>query len=150
MASVNQDYIIRMIEELGAFLRRVRDLIRLGRVQEALGEIQAGAQSFVGMDVKLFSLLDARTLVAQLGSAEKAALVAALLTAQADALESLGEPGQAESARTRALELYLELQLGGTPPDPRGRLEATELLARAGGADAVAERYRNAARLLGG
>jgi len=76
--------------------------------------------------------------------------VAALLTAQAEALESLGEPEQAQSARARALELYLELQLSGTPPDPRGRLEARELLAKAGGAEGVAERYRNAARLLGG
>ena len=133
MASVNQDYIIRMIEELGAFLRRVRDLIRLGRVQDALAEIQAGAQSFVGMDVKLFSLLDARTLVGQLGSPEKASLVAALLTAQAEALESLGEPEQAQSARTRALELYLELQLSGTPPDSAGA---------PGGANAVVEGRR--------
>lgn len=150
MATVDQDYVIRMIAELGAFLRRVRDLIRLGRIGEALEEIQAGAQSFVGMDVRLFSLLDAPTLVAQLGSAEKASLVAALLTAQAEALELLDEPAQAQSARTRALELYLELQLAGTPPDPRGRLEARELLLQAGGAEGVAERYRGAARLLGG
>jgi hypothetical protein len=150
MASVDQDYVIRMIAELGGFLRRVRDLIRLGRIEDALEEIQAGAQSLVGMDVRLFALLDARTLVTQLGSAEKASLVAALLTVQAEALESLDEPEQAQSARTRALELYLELQLAGTPPDPQGRIEAVKLLTQAGGADAVAERYRGAARLLGG
>jgi len=137
---------MRMIQELAAFLRRVRDLLRLGRAQEALDEIQASCQAFIGMDARVLALLDARTLLDQLGSPEKAGAAAALFAAQGDAYESLGEPERAREARRRALELYLEMQLAGTPPDAPGVARARELLALE--AMPLDDRQRRAAALL--
>ncbi len=129
MPGIEQDYVMRMIAELAAFLRRVRDLVRLGRAQDALDAIRDGCQALVGMDARVLELLDARTLFGQLAPG-KAGAAAALFAAQGDAWDSLGEPERARGARRRALELYLEMQLAGAPPDAAGVATARELLAR--------------------
>jgi hypothetical protein len=112
MPSVDQDYLMRAIQQLAEALRQILKLRKLGLLQEALAEIFAANRSLVGLDAQLFDLLDSATLVRQLG-AERLEIAALLIAEEAEVRQALGDFPRSFVLRRRALEFLLESQAGG-------------------------------------
>ena len=112
MPSVDQDYLMRAIQQLAEALRQILKLRKLGLLQEALAEIFATNQSLVGLDAQLFDLLDGATLARQLG-AERLEIAALLIAEEAEVRQALGDYPRSFALRRRALEFLLEARAAG-------------------------------------
>jgi hypothetical protein len=140
MPSVDQDYLMRAIQQLAEALRQILKLRKLGLLQEALAEIFATNQSLVGLDAQLFDLLDSATLVRQLG-AERLEIAALLIAEEAEVRQALGDFPRSFALRRRALEFLLEAQAGGAPLGRASVLAVRDLLEYTG-SDQLPERLR--------
>ena len=140
MPSVDQDYLMRAIQQLAEALRQILKLQKLGLLQEALAEIFATNQSLVGLDAQLFDLLDSATLVRQLG-AERLEIAALLITEEAEVRQALGDFPRSFVLRRRALEFLLETRAGGATLGHRSMIAVRDLLEYTG-SDQLSDRLR--------
>ncbi len=63
---VQRDYILRMIEQLGAFVAGIVELSRRGKYQEALALVDQGLLRYVGLSARMVDSLSDEELVALL------------------------------------------------------------------------------------
>lgn len=98
-----QDYIKRLIEQLGDFLARVAKLAAGGRASEAEAEI-AEAERGLGVPSGA-ERLDARSLAMILGGGDKVVIAASLAAERAKLADMAGDPTRAEQQRDRARQL---------------------------------------------
>jgi len=141
MPSVDQDYLMRAIQQLAEALRQILKLRKLGLLQEALAEIFATNQSLVGLDAQLFDLLDSATLARQLG-AERLEIAALLIAEEAEVRQALGDYPRSFALRRRALEFLLEARACGATLG-RSSLVAIRDLLEYTGSDQLPGRLRD-------
>src|ERR687886_368635 len=108
MAYRQTDYVLRLIESLGAFLARIRKLREDGEHAAALAEIERTLGELLGPTGGLVARLDSATAAQLVGDPRRLGAWAHLLAAEGDVREELGHAAAAEATRRRALELALE------------------------------------------
>ena len=104
------DFIQRLIQQLAETLARIAGMRREGRSEQALVVV---AQSYraLGVDPEALRRLDSRSLALLHGSPVKLRAIAELCEAEAELMEALGRPAEAEARKRRSLELHLEADL---------------------------------------
>lgn len=100
------DFIKRLIEQLGAFLAKVAELIGAGKLAEAEVELRAAEQA-VGLPHGS-DRLDARSLALLLGGKDKVVLLCLLLEQRAQLSDARNEPEASRRLRARAGELLVQ------------------------------------------
>ena len=108
MAYRQTDYVLRLIESLGALLARVRKMRDDGEHEAALAEIERTVGELLGPSGSLVAQLDTATAAQLLGDPRRLDAWAHLLAAEGDVREAQGHAPAAEATRRRALELALE------------------------------------------
>lgn len=100
---LRQDYIGRLIEQLGQALAKIAKLTEQAQTDEAEREIAAAEQT-LGLPRGL-ELFDARSAVSVVGNGDKVVLAALLLERRAAVSDARGNAKGAARARQRAQEL---------------------------------------------
>ena len=145
MSLYQRDYILRMIEAVGATLRRVlkrreeKDLPGARQdVATTMGEILGpGGAAMVPM-------VDSTTAANLVSDPQRLALYCQLLELDGDLLEEMGHTDRAVTTRRRSLELLLELVLRKVELPDETIVQVQALVARVDGAS-LSSRYRDAA-----
>lgn len=120
--SIQSDYLLRLIEQT---LRVLLRLAKIGRVDDALREIDDATAALLGELADIVPRLDAATAAHVLGDPDRVAAWALLLARRAEAERLRGDAGAAVALERRAVELALEVR----PRVRRLRAEADALLA---------------------
>jgi hypothetical protein len=112
MPSAREDYLIRMIQQLGEVLRRLRQRLT-GQVDASDaaaidGEAGAAIATLLGPQAPLLQQLDAASAVRLVGDADRVALWIAFLRLQADARRANNRPADDSAARLTARAAALE------------------------------------------
>ncbi|HEY5948449.1 MAG TPA: hypothetical protein VIV40_23290 [Kofleriaceae bacterium] len=137
---LRDDYIIRLIKQLGAFLSRIAGRRKAGDFEGALQEVGKGWDDLIGQPPReLVDVLDTRTLAEMLKEPVKMRVAAQLLTEEGRARAGKGDPVHAAICYRRAWELYLEARLIEPSDDDA---EAMSELARLVPANQLDPRYR--------
>lgn len=106
MPAARDDYLMRMIQQVAAALRRLRSRVDDGAPAEEISrETRAAIGQLLGPQQLIFERLDARSAAALLGDPERVRLWSDLLTVDADSLERAGRIAQAHPVRARAAAL---------------------------------------------
>jgi hypothetical protein len=122
--SFRQDYILRLIEQLGDFLRRIAGLSDKRDFAAAIDAAGQAWDDVLGVPRALVDVLDTPTLASMLKEPVKVRAAAQLLAEEARALRGNGDPLAASVCSRRALELYLEARaLEPEPGDDAAILE---------------------------
>jgi hypothetical protein len=115
---LRRDYILRMIEEWGAMLRRTRKQIDAGDHPGAGEELDKAFLELVGTGAEAVSRLSETELLARLTMEgpthvvrEKALILVALLQQAGEVHAAAGREPQGQECWTKALDLLLTLQL---------------------------------------
>ncbi|MEQ1692904.1 MAG: hypothetical protein ABMA00_16565 [Gemmatimonas sp.] len=109
MPSAREDYLLRMIQQMAAALRRMREKLGGGgSAEEVSHDAHAAITTLLGARHALFERLDARTAAQLMGDAERVQLWSDLLRLQADALEQSGDTARGLALRHRADALQVE------------------------------------------
>ena len=109
---LRDDYIIRLIKQLGAFLARIVGKRNAGDFEGALAETGKAWDDLIGQPPReLVDVIDTKTLAELLAEPAKLRVAAQLLTEEGRAYAGKGDPAHAARCYVRAWELYLELQL---------------------------------------
>lgn len=109
---IREDYIIRMIEQLAAFLARIVRKREAGDYAGALAEAGKAWDDLIGQPPRdLVDRLDTPTLAGLLGDAARMRVAAQLLTEEGRAYAGKGDPAHAAVCYRRAWELYLEARV---------------------------------------
>lgn len=114
---LKDDYIMKIVEQSGAVLRRIMRLIEERRTPEAEQEIEEALALYVGLDLDTVNHFSAEQLAVSLrhgemGGAGEVLILAGLLTAQAEIEARAGGEDAAYAWRLKALELHLDTVLG--------------------------------------
>jgi hypothetical protein len=137
---LRDDYIIRLIKQLGAVLARIVGKRNAGEYESALQEAGKGWDDLIGQPPRdLVDVIDTKTLAEMLKEPEKMRAAAKLLTEEGRAYAGKGDPIHAAICFRRAWELYLEIRLIEPSDDDTGAM--TEL-ARLVPANQLDVRYR--------
>jgi hypothetical protein len=99
------DYVLRLVKQLGAALARVLGLKKAGRLEEAQQAIDEAWSELLGLPPGLLGSLDEHTLRGMLKHRDACAAAADLLDAEADLLAARGDPAAATTRRTLAASL---------------------------------------------
>lgn len=118
-----QDWLMRLIEQLGDFVRRMAGLVEKGRYEEALSESDRAWSDLLGVPRDVVDRVDGPTLAQLLRDPAKQRAAAELLATEARAFAGKGDPLHAALCYRRALELYLEARAR----DPQASDEASIL-----------------------
>ena len=105
---IERDYIMRMMQQLGAALLRIFKLKELEHYDQALTETDSAFNELLGMTPELMAAFDSATLAQLLGHHEKVKTAAALFDEEEKLYRLQGEHALAQVRAQRALELYLE------------------------------------------
>jgi tetratricopeptide (TPR) repeat protein len=110
---MQQDYILRMIEQLGVFVRRVTGLRQEGKTEEALNAIGEAFGSMGGLNASLIHALSEDDLINLLRArgaidSDRCLALAELLREEADIYEDLGQHAEAQPRYLKSLRLHLE------------------------------------------
>jgi hypothetical protein len=108
MSPRQDDFILRIIEQLGAALRHIRELLSRdlpAAAEEALNAIQIAQVSLLGGRGGILEQLDAATAVSLLGDRQQLADWIDLLRLEAEASRQIGHLQRAENREKRALDL---------------------------------------------
>ena len=109
---LRDDYIIRLIKQLGAALARIAGKRKAGEFDDALQEAGKGWDDLIGQPPReLVDVLDTRTLADMLREPAKMRAAAQLLIEEGRACAGKGDPVHAAVRYRRAWELYLEARL---------------------------------------
>jgi hypothetical protein len=111
---VQQDYMLRMIQELGGFVRGLLQLRRGGRSEQAIVQIQDAIGRFSGLNASLVHVISEDDLVQLLRARggvdpDRAWALAELLREEALAYDELGNEAEATPRFMKSLRLYLEV-----------------------------------------
>jgi hypothetical protein len=109
MPASREDYLIRMIQQLGEVLRRLRERLT-GKVDaddaaEVEREAGQAIATLLGPQATLLQQLDPMSAVRIVGDAERVALWTAFMRAQAEAARAGGRVDAADRLATRAVAL---------------------------------------------
>ena len=121
---LRDDYIMRMIEQLGQALAQALKLGNLGQFQQALMSLDQACHQFFGLDMKLLNDLDQDYLLAMMTTdgildTDKALIAAELLNAEGDLYAEAHQPNEAARRHLKALYLLasaFETDSGATLP----------------------------------
>lgn len=107
MSPHQTDFILRIIEQLGAALRRARDLLARGvpGAQGALDEARTAQAELLGDRAAMLQQLDAETAAALVADPRLIGLWIDLVRAEAESLRLLGRISEAEAREARANQL---------------------------------------------
>ncbi|MEO7361279.1 MAG: hypothetical protein ABI120_13185 [Gemmatimonadaceae bacterium] len=108
MPLARDDYLMRLIQQVAATLRRLRELLSGGALpEETMRDANAAIGELLGPQRALMEMLDAKSASGLVGDYERLELWVALLRLQADAARMANSLVQAEKldARANALEL---------------------------------------------
>lgn len=112
MSSQRQDYLLRLITQAAAALRRLRERLAGGAAPaEVVREAQEAQGELLGRDAAMLRALDPATAARLLGDARRAALWGELLMVEAAAQRQLGLAARAAALEERAKVL---LRAAGT------------------------------------
>jgi hypothetical protein len=137
---LRDDYIIRLIKQLGAFLARIVGKRRAGDFEGALAEAGKAWDDLIGQPPReLVDVIDTHTLAELLAEPAKMRAAAKLLTEEGRVYAGKGDPVHAAVCYRRAWELYLELQLVEPSEDDEAAISE---LARLVPANQLDPRYR--------
>jgi hypothetical protein len=98
-----QDYILRMIEQISAAIRRALQLRVDGSPEGAVEELRAAEAALLGPAAPLVPQLDAHSAVNVVGDPQRLALWARLLYAESETRSAMDETETALALRARAL-----------------------------------------------
>jgi hypothetical protein len=110
MPAAREDYLLRMIQQLGEVLRRLRERLAgkvdAGDAVDVEREAGAGITTLLGPQAPLLLQLDPKSAVRLVGNAERVGLWIALMRVQADAqrISGRGDAGDRLAGRAAALE----------------------------------------------
>lgn len=137
---IREDYIIRMIKQLAAFLARIVRKREAGDYAGALAEAGKAWDDLVGQPPRdLVDLVDTPTLAEMLKEPARMRIAAQLLTEEGRAYAGKGDPAHGAVCYRRAWELYLEARV--REPAPEDDAVISEL-ARLVPANQLDPRYR--------
>lgn len=111
MPSAREDYLIRLIQQMAALARRLRErLLGASEADAVAVEKEAGdaIAELLGPQVGLLTALDPRSAVQLAGGAERVAAWVALVRVQAEARRARGDDAQAARLDDRAAALERE------------------------------------------
>lgn len=131
MGLFNQDYIMRMIEQLVAGIARIMRLKEEDRLEECEDLLSDTLRTFYGLNERSVDMMphDDLVAIASLGGlpdAERCALLAQLIMEKADLAARKGDGGQAAALRVKALAVYLTALLADADyhtAEHRGRVD---------------------------
>lgn len=112
-----QDYLIRLIEQLGQAIRRIAGLNDAERYEDALDEVERRWNDLLGVPHELISAVDTPTLASMLRAPETMRAAVRLLVEEARALAGKGDPVHATLRYRLAIELLLEARAIAEDPD---------------------------------
>lgn len=138
---IRRDYILRLIEQFFQIVRRMANYRAEKRYAEALTEARKAYKQFMGVDAAFIDSQSAKGLIdmgrSGLFGPEQLAMAAKLLREEAESLEGLEVPIEANLRRTKSLALFFEVFLADGAPRLKifeedtdallGRLEETGL-----------------------
>jgi hypothetical protein len=151
-----EDYILRMVQQLAQAIARITGLNQRAEHAEALREADRAWGEVLGdIPPELAGSVDSRTLAGMLRQPARIRLASQILSEQASALAGQGAAAGATRRARRALELRLEARAAdtaasdrptrsqrGAPGDPDGDAAVVRALLALAPADALAPRYR--------
>lgn len=108
MPGARDDYLLRLIQQVAATLRRLRELHNRDALpDETMRDASAAIGELLGPQRALMEMLDAKSASALVGDYERLELWVALLRLQADAARKTNDGAKADklNARANALEL---------------------------------------------
>jgi tetratricopeptide (TPR) repeat protein len=110
---MQQDYILRMIQQLGVFVRRVTGLREEGKTDEALHATGEAFGSMGGLNASLVHALSEDDLIHLLRArgaidSDRCLALAEILREEASIYDDLGQPEQSLPRYLKALRLHLE------------------------------------------
>jgi len=118
MPAARDDYLIRLITQAAAALRRLRERLRAGGAPEEVArEARDAVGELFGPQAGLLAMLDPASAAALVGDAERVAVWAGLLRVEADALRQSGKPERAAALEARAGALERVGRAGPEAPD---------------------------------
>jgi hypothetical protein len=137
---LREDYIIRLIKQLGAFLARIAGRRKAGDYEGALAEAGKAWDDLIGQPPReLVDVLDTPTLAGLLKEPAKMRAAAQLLVEEGRAHAGKQDPVHAAICYRRAWELYLEARLIDPSDDDAAAISE---LARLVPANQLDPRYR--------
>lgn len=116
-ATSQEDYLIRLIQQIIQMLVRIVRLKKAGEFAEALTEVDHATLLLLGPAADTLMLLDASTAAQLIGDPDRVLTLATLLSEQAEIHLLRGDVPDAENASKRALALaYEAARLGVSDP----------------------------------
>lgn len=103
--SSREDYLLRMIRELGAVIARMLGQKNGGQVQEAMATLDEAEGELLGAQAQVVPRVDSATAAHILADPQRIAAWARLLHERADLLRLAGDPDAAALLAVRAREL---------------------------------------------
>jgi hypothetical protein len=100
-----RDYLLRLMEQLGRVMARVRELVTSRSIDDAAGELNRFGQE-VGVPLALIRVVDPNSRSTLLTTAGEPDPAKHLLAAEYLYLEALRTPAEADLLLARSLELY--------------------------------------------
>ena len=111
--SSQDDYLIKIIQQMVQMLLRITGLKQAGKLEEALDEVDRASRVLLGSAADVVLLLDPFTAAQVIGDPDRVLTWAKLLAEEAEIHQLRGSTTEAERARERALALAREsLRLG--------------------------------------
>jgi hypothetical protein len=104
-ASSREDYLMRLIRQLGETIARLRGLRNGGELQEALRTLDDAQGELLGPLAGVVPRVDPDTAAHMLGDPQRIAAWARLLHERAELLRQAGDPAAADAARHHAAAL---------------------------------------------
>jgi hypothetical protein len=126
---LRDDYLIRLIKQVAAFLARVAGLRRKGQYDEAMVESARAFEELFEIPHDVGDAVDSPSLASMLRTPEKMRLAAQLFWEEGRIFQGKRDPLGAASKFRRAFELYLEARaIDPTEEDTAAILELSRLV----------------------
>ncbi|MGH7493745.1 MAG: hypothetical protein ACREOO_15310 [bacterium] len=142
-AMIERDYIMRMMQQLGAAVARLLKLKEQEEYEQALQEVEKAYGELLGLNPEIVPMFDAATLAPLLGHPDKMKVIATLFFEQAELHRLQRESEKAHGHYRRALEMFIEALLAQSEADP-GCREKVQMLLEIVDPQLLAARYQGA------
>lgn len=137
---LREDYIIRLVRQLGDFLARIAGKRRAKDFEGAIAEASRGWDELLGHPREVVDVVDSPTLASMLREPSKMRVAAQLLLEEGHARAGKGDPAHAAVCYRRATEMILEARaIDPSPEDDAVLLELGRLVP----ANQLDPRYRD-------